>query len=217
MAPLAASSLSPTHFAGAFPRLLAAITTATANPTMWYATRAAAVCAYIALTLTVLLGIVRSLMRVTRFRKTWLVEEVHQYVADAAVVFIAVHLTTLLLDPLIPFSPLNLLLPIGEPYRPLAVALGVLALYTVALVIGSSWLRRHLPYAAWRTLHYGSFVAFWLVTLHGILAGSDARESWMRTLYIGAAVVVSGGMALRAFWPSQTPASTGASQYRQYR
>jgi methionine sulfoxide reductase heme-binding subunit len=217
MAPLAASSPSLLHLTSAFPRLLAITTAAAADPTMWYATRAAAVCAYIALTLTVLLGILRSLMRVTRFRKTWLIEEIHQYVADAAAVFIAVHLTTLLLDPLIPFSPLNLLLPIAEPYRPLAVALGVFALYTVALVIGSSWLRRHLPYSAWRILHYGSFVAFWLVTLHGILAGSDAGEAWMRTLYIVAAVMVSGGMALRAFWPAQTPASTVPREYRPYR
>jgi len=111
---------------GAFPQLLAAatsVTAATANPTMWYTTRAAAVCAYIALTLTCLLGIVRSLMRVSRFRRTWLIEEIHQYVADAAVIFVAVHLTTLLLDPLTPFAPVNLLLPIGEPYRSLAVAL----------------------------------------------------------------------------------------------
>ncbi len=199
----------------AFPTILGATTTATANPTMWYATRAAAVCAYIALTLTVLLGIARSLMRVARVRKTWLLEEIHQYVADAAAIFVAVHLTTLLLDPLIPFSPLNLLLPVGEPYRPLAVALGVFALYTFALVIGSSWLRRHVSYGAWRALHYGSFVAFWIVTLHGILAGSDVGEPWMRTIYIVAAGAVSGAMALRAFWPA--PAPPDVRQYRPYR
>src|SRR5215472_6109266 len=131
MMTLMMSFLTALHPGAPLPAVLAAVTTATANPTMWYATRAAAVCAYIALSLTVLLGIIRSLLRLTRIRKTWPVEEIHQYVANATAVFIAGHLTTLLLDPLIPFSPLNLLLPVGEPYRPLAVALGVFALYTL--------------------------------------------------------------------------------------
>jgi predicted ferric reductase len=182
---------------------------------MWYTTRAAAVCAYIALTLTCLLGMVRTLMRTSRFRRTWLIEEIHQYVADAAVIFVAVHLTALLLDPLIPFAPVNLLVPIGEPYRPLAVALGVFALYAVALVMASSWLRRRVPYPLWRKLHYGSFVAFWLVTWHGLLAGSDAGESWMRLVYIACAVAIGGGMLLRAFWPAPTPEGANARQYSQ--
>jgi hypothetical protein len=50
MVPLAASTVTLVQLGGSFPRLLAATTAATANPTMWYATRAAAVCAYIALT-----------------------------------------------------------------------------------------------------------------------------------------------------------------------
>jgi predicted ferric reductase len=211
------SFLSTLHPGAPLPSVLAAVTTATANPTMWYATRAAAVCAYIALSLTVLLGIIRSLLRLTRIRKTWLVEEIHQYVANATAVFIAVHLTTLLLDPLIPFSPLNLLLPVGEPYRPLAVALGVFALYTLALVLGSSWLRRHASYTVWRSLHYFTFVAFWLVTIHGILSGSDSGESWMRTVYVLCAVAIGLSMLVRAFWPTPAPTPTDYRQYRPYR
>ena len=180
---------------------LAAVSPSTANPTMWYATRAAATSAYVTLSLTVLLGIVRSVARVARVRKTWLLEETHRYVANATVAFVAVHLTTLLLDPLIPFTPLNLLLPANEPYRPFAVAVGILAMYTLLLVIASSWLRGHISYAFWRSLHYGSFVAFWLVTLHGLLAGSDAGTSWMRLLYLGAALLVCGGMLVRLLWP----------------
>ncbi len=36
-------------------------------------------------------------------------------------------------------------------------------------------------------LHYLSFVAFILVTAHGLLAGSDTNEPWMRGIYAGAA------------------------------
>ncbi len=202
----------------------AATATSTANPTMWYVTRTAAVCAYLALTLTVLLGLLRSLARVARVRSTWLLEDMHRYVATATAVFVAVHLTSLLLDPLIPFTPLNLLLPVAEPYRPVAVAVGIGAMYLLALVALSSWLRQHLPYALWRLLHYVSFAVFWLATLHGLLAGSDASQPWLLTVYIVAALAVGGGMLLRLFWPApvSTPTAsrrppTRRAPIRQYR
>ncbi len=176
-----------------------------ANPFMWYATRAAAVSAYILLALTVVMGLARSLARVARIRISWLVEENHQILATITAVFVALHLLTLLLDPLIPFTPLNLLLPINEPYSPFAVALGVIALYGMVAVLFSSWLRSRMSYTAWRTLHYASFVTFWLVTIHGVFAGSDTREPWMYTIYIVSAVLVGGGLLLRMFWPTPAP------------
>lgn len=191
--------------------------TAASNPFMWYATRAAAVSAYILLTLTVLMGLARSLTRVARVRVSWLVEENHQILATITAVFVALHLLTLLFDPLIPFKPLNLVLPINEPYSPFAVTLGVIALYGMVAVLLSSWLRRHMSYAAWRTLHYASFVTFWLVTLHGVFAGSDTREPWMYTTYIVSAVLVGGGVLLRMFWPTPTPTPTPAYQQAQRR
>jgi predicted ferric reductase len=70
---------------------------------------------------------------------------------------VALHLLSLFLDPLIPFSLLNFSLPIAEPYRPFAVDLGVFWLYGLVIVLLSSWLRRYIKYASWRTLHYASF------------------------------------------------------------
>lgn len=191
--------------------LIAAATQASAaNPFMWYATRAAAVSAYILLALTVVMGLARSLARAARIRVSWLVEENHQILATITAVFVALHLLTLLLDPLIPFSLLNLLLPVNEPYSPFAVTLGVIALYGMVAVLFSSWLRARMSYSSWRTLHYASFVTFWLVTIHGVFAGSDTREPWMYTIYIVAALLVGGGILLRMFWP--TPAPTPAYQ-----
>lgn len=185
--------------------------TATANPLLWYVTRAAAVSAYITLTVTVILGLARALARAARIRSSralWLLDEAHPYLALLTTAFVALHLLSLLFDPLIPFAPLNLLLPIAEPYRPFAVDVGVLALYALAIVLLSSWLRRRITYARWRTLHYTSFVAFALVTLHGLLAGSDAGEAWMRLVYICGAGVVAVLVLARMFWPAQTTSPT---------
>lgn len=203
--PIGALAATSTAARGLLSAVSAAAQASTANPFMWYATRAAAVSAYVLLALTVVMGLARSLARVARIRVSWLVEENHQILATITAVFVALHLLTLLLDPLIPFSLLNLLAPINEPYSPFAMALGVIALYGMIAVLFSSWLRGHMSYSAWRTLHYASFVTFWLVTLHGVFAGSDTREPWMYTIYIVSAVLVGGGTLLRMFWPTPMP------------
>ena len=171
-----------------------------ANPLLWYVTRAAAVSSYIVLSVTVLLGMLRSLARVGRMRISWLLDETHQFLALLTVALVALHLLSLVFDPLIPFTPLNLLLPVAEPYRPLAVDLGVLSLYGLTIVAVSSWLRRHITYANWRTLHYVSFAAFFGVTLHGVLAGSDAGAPWMHLVYLAATGGVAVLVVVRLFW-----------------
>lgn len=185
---------------------LATLAATTANPLLWYVTRTAAVCAYVTLTATVILGLARSLARVGRVRDSrtlWLLDELHPYLALLTAAFIALHLLSLLFDPLIPFAPLNLLVPVAEPYRPFAVGVGIFALYTMAVVLLSSWLRRYIKHAHWRALHYTSFIAFVLVSLHGLLAGSDGGEPWMQLVYIGGAGVVTALVLIRIFWPSQ--------------
>ena len=151
--------------------------------TLWYLTRALAVAAYIALTVSMLLGALRGIARQARESLSWMTDELHQFVATLAAVLVVGHLATLLLDPFLPFSVQNLLLPLNEPYRPLAVILGVFALYTMIALLFSSWFRAFLPYSFWRLLHYVSFATFALVTAHGLLAGSDGGEPWMRAIY----------------------------------
>jgi len=178
----------------------------TANPFFWYVTRAAALSSYIVLTSVVLLGISRSLVRTAGARASWVLDEVHQFLALLTAALVGLHLLSLFLDPLIPFSLLNFLLPIGEPYRPFAVDLGVLTLYGLAIVLLSSWLRRYIKYAHWRTLHYTSFAVFFLVTMHGVLAGSDSGQPWMILVYLGASASVVLLGLFRLLWlPEESP------------
>jgi sulfoxide reductase heme-binding subunit YedZ len=167
---------------------------------LWYLTRTAAIAAYALLTLTAILGLLRSLARTARVHTGWViwgVDELHQFSALLAPAFILLHLGSLLLDSYLSFSLANLLIPLGEPYRPLATDLGVLALYALVVVLGSSWLRQSFPYGTWRALHCTTFVAFVLVTAHGLLAGSDSGQPWMAALYLGASISVGILVLLR--------------------
>ena len=172
---------------------------------LWYLTRTTAVAAYVALTLSVILGMLRTIARTSGERLSWVVDELHTFIASLAGGLIAGHLISLKLDPFIPFTLNNLLIPGDQPYRPLASNLGVFAFYTMTVVLVTSWIRALLPYRLWRFLHVFSFVAFGLVTAHGLLAGSDATEPWQRALY-GMAVGAVGFLTLlRLFGGKKKP------------
>jgi sulfoxide reductase heme-binding subunit YedZ len=168
-----------------------------ADPRLWFVTRGAAVAAYLLLAVSVALGLLRSLARALAVRASWVLDELHAYTALLAAAFLALHLISLVLDPLVPFPVITLLLPFGEPYRAFASALGVFALYSFAAVLLSSWLRRRLTYRFWRRLHYASFAAFALATLHGVLAGADTAQPWMRAVYVGATAALVFLFAVR--------------------
>jgi predicted ferric reductase len=165
------------------------------DPVLWYLTRTTAVAAYVALTLSVILGMLRAIARTSGERLSWIVDELHTFIASLAGGLIAGHLLSLKFDTFIPFTLNNLLVPGDQPYRPLATNLGVFALYTMTVVLVSSWFRALIPYRFWRFLHIFSFVAFGLVTAHGLLAGSDASEPWQRALY-GMAIGAVGFLTL---------------------
>jgi DMSO/TMAO reductase YedYZ heme-binding membrane subunit len=197
---------------GALP-LAAVSATTTANPLMWYVTRAAATSSYITLSLLVILGLARSMTRLSGGRAGWWLDESHQFLALLTAGLVGLHLLSLLLDALIPFSIVNLLIPVAEPYRPFAVGVGVVTMYGMVVVLASSWLRRRLGHTKWRLMHYLSFAVFAGVTLHGVLAGSDSSQPWMIFLYVTAAISVGLLTFIRIFSrPSARPARAGYSR-----
>ncbi len=178
---------------------MALVLAAQADPFLWYLTRAMAVAGYITLAVGAMVGMLRPIARATKERLSGLTDVAHSSLNVLAALLIAGHLITLYFDPFLPFSLANLLVPVHEPYRPLASALGVFALYAIAAVLLTSWLKGALPYAFWRAVHYLSFVAFALVTAHGILAGSDTNEPFMRAIYAGCAGAVAFLVLMRVF------------------
>ncbi len=162
----------------------------TASPFLWYVTRALAVMAYVALTGMVIVGQIRTIVRRLGDPIPWILDEIHSFMSVLVVLLTLGHVLVLLVDPFLTFALINLIIPANEPYRPQAVNYGVFALYGMALVACSSWLRRALPYATWRFLHYAGFVTFALVTIHGFTAGSDANEPFMRAIYVAGVVAV---------------------------
>jgi predicted ferric reductase len=194
---MAGVTLAPLVSLGPHAPTLSALTAA--GRTLWYLTRTTAVAAYVTLTLSVMLGLLRTIARASAEPISWMVDELHAFVATLAGLCVAGHVLTIRLDDYVTYTWRSLLIPGDGPYRPTAVNLGICAFYLLVLLLLSSWLRRFVAYRLWRVVHYLSFVAFALVTLHGWLAGSDASEPWMRALYVGASAGVGYLTLMRLF------------------
>ncbi len=140
--------------------------------------------------MTTALGIGISTRAFDSVAQRWRVLDLHQVLTLTMVAMVVLHLVTLLLDPFITFGVFNLLWPFGEPYSQLAVALGVLGLYAMLVVTISSWLRQFLSYRVWHLTHFISYLGFVLLTLHGILGGTDTTTPWMLAMYITSVLAI---------------------------
>jgi sulfoxide reductase heme-binding subunit YedZ len=160
------------------------------SPDVWYFARSAGIVAYLLLSSSVLLGVLMA----GRARLTWprfAVEEVHRFLAVLTGVFVVLHGGSLLLDRVVPIGLGQELMPFASRYRPLAVGLGVCAAELFAAVGISNALRRRIPHASWRKLHYLTLPAWLLASLHGVLAGTDAHDPWFAALAAGSASAVA--------------------------
>ena len=168
----------------------------------WYVARAGGILAYALLTASVVLGLLLSgrarLPRWPRFA----LEDVHRFVGLLAGSFIVLHVGALLFDSYLPFSLANLVIPGTAPYRPLSVALGVVAAELLVALAVTNHYRKALSYRFWRRAHYLNFAVWLLALVHGIAAGTDRGTAWALALYIGSASVVTGLTASRFMGPA---------------
>lgn len=145
----------------------------------WYTARASGIVAWALLTLAVVWGLLLT-TRLLGGRPTpkWLLD-LHRFLGGIAVVFTGVHVAALVADSYVHFDVLDVLVPFASQWKPVPVALGVVALWLLLAVEGSSLLMRRLPRRWWRTIHLSSYLLFWVATFHTITAGTDAGSPWM--------------------------------------
>jgi predicted ferric reductase len=123
--------------------------------------------------------------------------EAHRWLSAAALALSVAHAVPLIGDRYIGFDLLDMVVPFLAPYRPIAVGLGIVGLYLALAVYGSFWLRAHLGQRDWRAVHFLSFPAFGLVTLHGLYAGTDSGAPWLRMIYLAAILAVGALTVVR--------------------
>jgi sulfoxide reductase heme-binding subunit YedZ len=176
------------------------------DPTFWLLARSTGFTAYVLLAASGLAGLVLKSRPLGRAVKAAAVLDVHRFVALLALGAVALHGTTLVFDRTLRMPLAGLFVPGASPYRPAAVAAGVVSAELMALVIVSFPLRRRIGQRIWRRLHWANYVIFALATAHGLLAGSDSAQAWSRDLYLGAAGAFTFATAWRAVYRPSRPA-----------
>jgi methionine sulfoxide reductase heme-binding subunit len=144
----------------------------------WLASRAAGVVAFALISLSVLLGLATA----NRLVKGLNVVRLHEHLALAGLVAIAVHAITLLGDRWLNPGAAGLLVPFAMDYRPLYTGIGVIAGYLALLLGLSFYVRRRIHPRRWRALHRFTVVVYLLGAIHVAGAGTDAGSGWLRAI-----------------------------------
>ena len=164
----------------------------------WLMLRAAGIASYLMLFATVAWGLIGTTSVVGRRVSRATAVAIHQFMSTVAFLFLGVHLAGLLLDRFVPFTVLDLLIPLRASFKPWATALGILAMYTVVIVLVSSWVRKGIGTKWWRRLHLLAVPAFGMAMVHGAFAGTDTVRPWMWITYLVTGGLVVFLMLLRA-------------------
>jgi predicted ferric reductase len=164
---------------------------------LWFATRGAGAVSQLMLTASVCFG----LITVTRFAHAewprFFNYEMHRRISLLSVVFLAVHILAAVFDPFTNLGLVSAIVPLASTYRPVQVALGVVALYLFVALIVTSLLRKHIGERTWRLIHWTSYAMWPLAMLHGITAGTDGTTPWMLAIDAVCAIAVVVALAWR--------------------
>lgn len=163
----------------------------------WMLSRATGLVAYVALSIDVVVGLLVS----TR-SAAWLVPrgqlvDIHGWLSPLALLLVLAHGGVLLADRYVSFDIIDVFVPFATRRWPLGIGIGVLAGYLMLVVHLSFGLRKRIGTATWRSLHYLSFVAFVLATMHAIAVGTDRGNAWFVSAYAVVTLLVATLIAVR--------------------
>jgi len=138
--------------------------------TWWLVSRSAGIVALLAMTVSVVLGLLMA-NRVVKGRRP---AALHEQLSLTALGALALHAEALLGDHWLHPGLAGITVPFAIGYRPLAVAAGIVGGYLAALLGLSFYARRRFGARRWRQLHRFTVVAWGMAVVHALTAGTDA-------------------------------------------
>jgi hypothetical protein len=158
--------------------------------TTWLIVRASGLVAYGLLAAASIWGLLLSTRLLGRKAQARALTFTHEGLSLGALAATITHLAFVMTDEYLGFGWVELLVPGASTWRPLPVAMGVVAAWGVAVVGLSFYVKRFIGQKAWRSLHFGAFGVFVASTAHGVMAGSDSRHPAVLALYLASGIAV---------------------------
>jgi predicted ferric reductase len=168
----------------------------------WDIARAGGFTSYILLTLSVATGLALSAQLQSPGKWPRLINnELHNFATLLTLIFTIIHVLAVWIDPFTNFGWSQVFIPFVSTYHPVALALGIVALY-LGIAIGISTLIRPLiGYKWWRRFHVLTLVGYALTTIHSIAIGSDTQTWWGLAIYATSILLVGGLFCMHLFKP----------------
>jgi DMSO/TMAO reductase YedYZ heme-binding membrane subunit len=142
----------------------------------WYLSRASGLVAWALLIGSLVLGVLLATRALKPLdRPAWLLS-MHRWFSGLAVTATVVHLLALVFDGYVQFGAKEIFVPMASSWQPGAVAVGIVAMYVMALVQVTSLMMKRLPKRLWRAVHMTSYLLVWTATVHAGMAGTDATN-----------------------------------------
>jgi predicted ferric reductase len=170
----------------------------------WYLTRSTGAVALILLTLAIVLGVADVRRWSSPSWPRFVVDAIHRNVSLLAMVFLALHILTSVLDSFAPISLGDAIFPFGGSYRPFWLGLGAVSFDLLVAVTLTSVLRQHVGYRTWRGVHWLTYASWPIALLHGFGTGSDVKDTWLLATSIACLVAVLAAVLWRVLggWPA---------------
>jgi sulfoxide reductase heme-binding subunit YedZ len=160
--------------------------------------RASGVVTLVLLTVVFVLGIATTTRWRARSLPSFAAVSLHRSISLLAVVFLAVHVTTALVDPYAAIGVAAVILPFAAGKSAFWVGLGALSLDLTLALIVSSLLRSHLGPRVWRGVHWAAYLSWPVAVAHSLGTGSDTGTLWLRAVAAACVASVLAAVARRA-------------------
>jgi sulfoxide reductase heme-binding subunit YedZ len=167
------------------------------STTIWYTMRATGIVALVLLTGTMVLGILTAGRSASRRWPAFTRADLHKRVSLLAMVFLALHVLTAVLDTYVSVGWAAIIVPFASPYRPLWTGLGTVGVDLMVAVAVSSALRQRISARTWRGIHWLAYGSWPVAMAHSLGMGTDASALWMDILAGLCVAAVTGALAWR--------------------
>ncbi len=161
---------------------------------LWYLSRGTGVLSLVLLTVVIVLGVLtrggRRLPGLPRFA----VAGLHRNVSLLSVTFLAVHITTAVIDPYVTIHWFDAIVPFVSGYQPLWLGLGALSLDLMLAAVVTSLLRQRIGQRLWRIVHLTVYASWPVALVHTFALGPDVRSGYQ--LVLAASCVLASAAAI---------------------
>ena len=163
----------------------------------WIVIRGSGLVAFALLAMATIWGLLIATKLLGRSIKAKPLTYFHESLGLGALVATIIHMVALAMDDFIDFGARELLVPGASDWEPLAVALGVMGAYTVAIVSLSFYFKKWIGHETWRSIHFLGFGGFVSALIHAVTAGTDTGHPAVLAMYVASGALVLGLIAVR--------------------